>query len=131
MGNFLYRVNYGADIDVTQLGCGSYETKQVDLAGTWLIADFTGATPPLKRQKKADEPKKQIQRPRRETPWDILGIAKTDQHDDIKRAYRRMARRYHPDLNASPEAHNLMQKLNTAYDRILRELGENTDAPPS
>ena len=124
-----YRVHYGADIDVTRLGCDSTEMRYPNLTGTWLIADFTGATPPLKRAKKSDDAKtsKTTHRARRETAWEVLGIAKTTQRDEVKRAYRRMARRYHPDLNHSPEAHDLMQKLNTAYQRILVELGEPID----
>jgi len=127
--NERYRVHYGADIDVTRLGCGNFEMWYPDLTGNWLIADFTGATPPPKRPQKTEDrkPPKPPQRPRKETPWDILGITKTTQRDEIKRAYRRMARRYHPDLNSSPEAHDLMQKLNTAYQRILAELGEPID----
>lgn len=130
-GGLLYRVHYGADIDVTRLSCGSYDMKHPELSGSWLIADFTGATPPPKRAKKPEETKKPAHRPRRETPWEILGITKTTERDEIKRAYRRMARRYHPDLNSSPDAHYLMQKLNTAYDRILTELGENSEKPPA
>lgn len=118
-----YRIHYGADIDVTQLGCGVQESNSYYLDGTWLVADFTGATPPPKRRK-AEEPKPSRPAPRQrpESPWEILGIAKTTQRDEIKRAYRRLARRYHPDLNPSSDAHDLMQKLNTAYQRILDEL---------
>jgi hypothetical protein len=121
-----YRIHYGGDVDVTKLGCGSFDMAYPDLSGSWLVADFTGATPPPKRQKKQEaHAAKPAPRKRPPTPWEILGIAKTTERDEIKRAYRRLARRYHPDLNPSREAHDLMQALNNAYQRILDEL----DAP--
>lgn len=121
-----YRIHYGADVDVTKLGCGSFDVIFPDMSGTWLLADFTGATPPPKRAPKQDAPKP-APRQRPQTAWEVLGIAKTTNHDHIKQAYRRLARRYHPDLNPAPNAHDMMQKINNAYQRILDELG---DTPP-
>lgn len=50
--------------------------------------------------------------------WNILGVQKTDTKADIKTAYRRLAREYHPDCqNMSPEeANEKMQLLNWAYE---------------
>ena len=32
-------------------------------------------------------------------PYSVLGIAKTASQDDIRKAYRKLAKKYHPDLN--------------------------------
>jgi len=45
-----------------------------------------------------------------------LGVARDATAEDIKRAYRRSARRYHPDVNPGPEAEEQFKKLSQAYD---------------
>lgn len=51
----------------------------------------------------------------------------------VKRAYRRLARRLHPDVNPSSDAHQQMQALNDAYRTLLEHLanGAATSAPPT
>jgi DnaJ-domain-containing protein 1 len=124
-----YHVRYGVDINVTSLGVGQVTLTLPVVAGTWLIADFAGSAPPRKRVH-SDTKHHHHQHGRRaavrppETPWEILGIPRSTKREDIKRAYRKLARSYHPDLNPSPDATHMMQKLNVAYNAILRELGE-------
>jgi molecular chaperone DnaJ len=45
-----------------------------------------------------------------------LGVARDASAEDIKRAYRKAARRYHPDVNPGPEAEEQFKKLSQAYD---------------
>ncbi len=60
--------------------------------------------------------------------FDLLGINPTTDRALIKRAYRSAARRFHPDLNDTDEAHLRMQQINDAYARILRVL-EDEEKP--
>lgn len=46
----------------------------------------------------------------------ILGIAPSADLKEIKRRYRELARRYHPDVNPSPEAARKITEINEAYD---------------
>ena len=46
----------------------------------------------------------------------ILGLSTTARDAEIKRAYRQLALRYHPDKNKSLEAAGLIQEINEAYD---------------
>ena len=45
-----------------------------------------------------------------------LGVSRDATAEDIKRAYRKSARRYHPDVNPGPEAEEQFKKLSQAYD---------------
>ncbi|WP_203923465.1 molecular chaperone DnaJ [Rugosimonospora africana] len=48
--------------------------------------------------------------------YGILGVAKDATADEIKRAYRKLARQYHPDVNPDPEAHERFKEINAAYE---------------
>lgn len=48
--------------------------------------------------------------------YDILGVSKDATQKDIKRAYRKLAKKYHPDLNDSPEAEAKYKEVNDAYE---------------
>jgi len=50
-------------------------------------------------------------------PYAVLGVARGADADEIKRAYRRLARTMHPDVNANdPKAEERFKALNAAYD---------------
>ncbi|MDD7693988.1 MAG: molecular chaperone DnaJ [Limosilactobacillus sp.] len=48
--------------------------------------------------------------------YDILGVSKDASEADIKHAYRRLAAKYHPDVNHAPGAEEKFKKINEAYD---------------
>ena len=57
-------------------------------------------------------------------PYEVLGIPRTATDDEVKTAYRTMARKYHPDNYTdnplSDLAQEKMQEINEAYDTIVR-----------
>jgi molecular chaperone DnaJ len=52
--------------------------------------------------------------------YDLLGLSRNADQDEIKRAYRRLARKYHPDVNKDPGAEETFKEINRAYE-VLSE----------
>jgi molecular chaperone DnaJ len=48
--------------------------------------------------------------------YEVLGISRTASGDEIKRAYRGLARQYHPDVNKAPEAEQMFKECAEAYE---------------
>lgn len=52
-------------------------------------------------------------------PYKVLGVSPDASDEEIKKAYRRLAKRYHPDRNpGDAEAARKMQEVNAAYEQI-------------
>ncbi|WP_320673726.1 molecular chaperone DnaJ [Prochlorococcus sp. MIT 1341] len=48
--------------------------------------------------------------------YDLLGVSKDADADSLKRAYRRLARKYHPDINKDPGAEEQFKEIGRAYE---------------
>jgi molecular chaperone DnaJ len=53
--------------------------------------------------------------PEKRDYYEVLGIQKSASQDDIKKAFRDLARRYHPDVNKEAEAEEKFKEINEAY----------------
>lgn len=47
--------------------------------------------------------------------YDVLGVARDATADEIKKAFRKLARKYHPDVSKEPDAEQRMKEVNEAY----------------
>jgi len=48
--------------------------------------------------------------------YEVLGVSHDADQDAIRRAYRRLARQYHPDLNSDEDAEERFKQLGEAYE---------------
>ena len=63
--------------------------------------------------------KRQVAAPGRKSPslYEILGVGRSAGDEEIKRAYKALARRYHPDLNQNnPQAEAVFKSVTRAYE---------------
>src|SRR3954467_7104702 len=68
--------------------------------------------------------------------YGILGVSREATDDEIKRAYRKLARQFHPDVNPDPAAAEKFKEINAAYEvlsddqkRQIVDLGGDPLAP--
>jgi curved DNA-binding protein len=48
--------------------------------------------------------------------YQVLGVGRSANQDEIQRAYRKLARKYHPDINKDPGAEETFKQINEAYE---------------
>ena len=57
-------------------------------------------------------------------PYAVLGLSRGASDDEVKAAYKKLAKKYHPDINPSAEAEERMKEINAAYDQIINHKNE-------
>jgi len=59
------------------------------------------------------------------TPWTILGVAQGSNWDLVKQAYRKLVRRWHPDVCKEPEAEEMCKRIVAAYATLEKWFGKD------
>lgn len=115
-------IRYGTTVNMRNLVAGMVETATSYLRGHWRIAWFAERARQQNHTK--DHHETHPPSPMPETLaacYIVLGVALDADAEDIKTAYRKLARKIHPDINKAANATAQMQALNEAYRRIMEE----------
>jgi DnaJ-class molecular chaperone len=61
-------------------------------------------------------------------PWEVLGIPPDSSEETVKKTYRKLAMKHHPDKGGDPEQ---FKRIQSAYDRITKGEEEENQGPPT
>jgi DnaJ domain len=111
-------IRHGTAIDATKLVGETIITRLPLIEGVWRMANFEASQPETEAHEEDTRPVNTALT----IYYQRLGLKGTAGREAVKRAYRRLARKYHPDLNTDSSATLRMQQINEAYMRILEEL---------
>ncbi len=112
-------VRYGPPINMADIWCDVVHVDAQHVKGTWRIAEFERRTQ-NRRESSGSGTRVSAERNSVFVYYDILGVRQDADWETVKKAYRQLAREFHPDINKTPEATERMQQINKAYDQIMR-----------
>ncbi len=111
-----FKVTYGKPVDLNDLSGDYTLVETVHVNGVRHVADFertyyhaesfTGV---------------RLERHPLQQYYEVLGVTVDASEENIKRAYREKAHQCHPDRDPSPDATARMQRINEAYEQIMKQ----------
>lgn len=113
-------IRYGKTVGMRQLFGGMVETPVNLVRGRHRVAGFAERTHQHHHQHTAhDSTGAETASGMLAAAYALLGVPLDAEVEDVKTAFRRIARKIHPDVNRASDATRQMQELNEAYRRIM------------
>lgn len=128
-------IRYGKTVSMKQLIGKIVDIPLTDMRGQWQVASFGERNDPHHKHHNGSGAGNGHQRPVSAplpgtiaAAYAFLGVDPTDADaDDVKIAFRRLARKMHPDVNKAADATAQMQALNEAYGKIMATFEDDDD----
>lgn len=119
-------IRWGPLVNLHHLRPEFVELDSVHLKGNFRTVSFDAPQrDPQGNGESTEEPRQQYaSRSAMHAFYDLLAVPLDATPEDIRKAYRDLARQYHPDMNSAPEATGKMQAINQAYDHIMAQFGD-------
>lgn len=124
-GKYERLIRYGREIDFAKLNCQTITVDIPVLKGTWKIAGFHAHT--VDQPSNGNTSSTHSQPKNTTVPvalhgyYHLLKLELSASPEAIRKAYREMARQYHPDLNKAADAGEKMKYINEAYQKIMAQ----------
>lgn len=115
-----FMVTHGKDVNIGMIGTNTIETTMTGFKGFWRIAKFDGYDGQTTDDFWDADQNAAGERTSVRFYLNLLGLGHDADREQVKRAYRDMARQHHPDLNRDTDTTHKMQRINDAYRRILQ-----------
>jgi hypothetical protein len=116
------QIRYGRTVSARHLMAGMVDATLPFIKGRWRVASF-GERTQHAHHKTHYPGDGEVPITAKNDPlavyYAILNIPRDAEPEDVKTAYRSMARRFHPDLNRDANATQHMQSINEAYRKIM------------
>lgn len=121
-----YYITYGDAITAANLHCDYVHVNSQHLNGFWRVADFAARAESHREQPSqtngaSDEQRVPVDNRRHSLSvyFSVLELPGNADRNAVRRAYYHLARRYHPDVNDSPDSTKRMQQINEAYRHLM------------
>jgi hypothetical protein len=118
-------IRYGKTVSMRHLMGVTVETFSPHLTGRWRVVDFGERTHHAHHKHYQDGATSTQMPDSLAACYALLGIDFDAEPEDVKTAYRNLARKIHPDVNRAANATAQMQALNDAYRRIMEDFEED------
>lgn len=118
---------YGDTLNIRNLSGTIRETAFPPLKGQWRVAGFGQRTHQSQRKTSNEREHRAPPTPPSDVlsaSYFVLGLQPGSDAEVIKTAYRRLARKLHPDLNKAADATARMQALNEAYRHLMAQFDD-------